>query len=204
MEIELGIPTQLFGGPPVRDNVVKMGESQIGFINVFARPLFENIAKLLPGMQFALDTIDENQKVWQVRIKEEKETQERGIVRNETLESGLLSPRSGSPQHSEYISGGDIQDSSSLTKSAPAMLEPRAALGTQQDGSVRPFTSNGHPVAPVDTYHAQRADGNSTLKSDSKGVYLSSSSTTDVANAAGPNGNVKKGGTWKKIFRKFR
>merc|ERR1711881_546855 len=59
MEMELGIPTQLFGGPPVRDNLVKMGESQIGFINVFARPLFENIAKLLPGMVFAVDTIVE-------------------------------------------------------------------------------------------------------------------------------------------------
>jgi 3',5'-cyclic-nucleotide phosphodiesterase len=188
MEMELGIPTQLFGGPPVRDNVVKMGESQIGFINVFARPLFENVAKLLPGMTFAVDTIVENERVWQQRIKEEKEIQERGIVRNETAESGLLSPRSGSP----------VRDAASIHQSAPA------ALQTQSEGLARPFTSNGHPVPPVDTYHTQRADAQS--KSDSKHLYKGSSSTTDIASAAAgsTNGQVKKGGTWKKIFRKFR
>ena len=190
MEMELGIPTQLFGGPPVRDNLVKMGESQIGFINVFARPLFENIAKLLPGMVFAVDTIVENEKVWQVRIKEEKEMQERGIVRNETFESGLLSPRSGSP----------ARDAASIHKSAPA------ALTTQPEGSDRPFTSNGHLVAPTDTMRTSR-DKNS--KSSKKKLYLGSSSTTDVASSAagggsGVNGQAKKGGTWKKIFRKFR
>ncbi|KIW00100.1 hypothetical protein, variant [Verruconis gallopava] len=190
MEIELGIPTQLFGGPPVRDNVVKMGESQIGFINVFARPLFENVAKLLPGMSFAVDTILENERIWQVRIREEKDAQERGIVRNETVESGLLSPRSGSP----------ARDASSTQKSAPAVLEA-GALTTQPEGSPRPFTSNGHPVAPVDTYQAQRADAH--LKpGDNKNIYLSSSSTTDVASAV--NGNAKRGGTWKKIKKIFR
>jgi hypothetical protein len=207
MEIELGIPTQLFGGPPVRDNVVKMGESQIGFINVFARPLFENMARLLPGMSFALDTILENESVWQVRIREEKEIQERGIIRNETIESGLLSPRSGSPHHDRDLLDAEGANIPSHT-SAPAALE-LGALATQPEGSPGPFSSNGHPVAPIDTYHAQRADANSMRMKPSsgsnKGVYLNSSSTTDVANAElGANGTAKRGGTWKKIFRKFR
>ena len=34
MEKELNIPTQLFGGPPERDNIIKMAESQIGFMNI--------------------------------------------------------------------------------------------------------------------------------------------------------------------------
>ena len=194
MEIELGIPTQLFGGPPVRDNLVKMGESQIGFINVFARPLFENVAKLLPGMIFAVDTIVENERVWQVRIKEEKESQERGIVRNETFESGLLSPRSGSP----------VRGASSMHKSSS---EP---LATQPEGSDMPFSSNGHLTEPGGTLRGSRDKKRSKSsfgKSSKEKLYLGSSSTTDVTSSAtttGANGQPKKGGTWKKIFRKFR
>jgi 3',5'-cyclic-nucleotide phosphodiesterase len=189
MEIELGIPTQLFGGPPVRDNVVKMGESQIGFINVFARPLFENVAKLLPGMQFAVDTIIENERVWQVKIREEKEVQERGIVRNETTTSGMLSPRSGSPARGATVPKHDA---------APS------ALAMQPDGSSRPFTSNGHPLGPTSSYEGQRAEHPAKPASKEK-LYKGSSSTTDVGSAsAGLNSHAKKGGTWKKIFRKFK
>jgi 3',5'-cyclic-nucleotide phosphodiesterase len=188
MEIELGIPTQLFGGPPVRDNVVKMGESQIGFINVFARPLFENIAKLLPGMVFMVDTSIENERVWQLKIKEEKEIQERGIVRNETFESGLLSPRSGSPVRT----CGDGHQSSP------------AALHTQPEGSDRPFSEgNGHPVLPIDAHATGTQRGRGSKKWSKEKLYLGSSSTTDIASAS-TNGQAKKGGTWKKILRKFR
>jgi hypothetical protein len=211
MEIELGIPTQLFGGPPVRDDVVKMGESQISFINVFARPLFENVAKLLPGMSFAVDTILENERVWQSRIREEKDALERGIVRNETMESsGVLSPRSGSPTRAPAQRRD--RDASSTQKSSPAVLDP-GAFTAQSEGNPRPFTSNGHPVAPLGAYRVQRADVNH-MKSGN-GIYLSSSSTTDIttattttatdaAAAAAVNGQAKRGGTWKKIFRKFR
>src|SRR5258707_324069 len=73
MEIELNIPTQLFGGPPVLDNVVKMSESQIGFMNIFARPLFEAVAHILPAMQFSVDEILTNKGVWEQKIEQEKE-----------------------------------------------------------------------------------------------------------------------------------
>ncbi|KAF2430245.1 HD-domain/PDEase-like protein [Tothia fuscella] len=75
MEIELNIPTQLFGGPPVLDNMIKMGESQIGFANIFARPLFEAVAHILPAMQFSVDEILVNKGVWEQKIEQEKEKQ---------------------------------------------------------------------------------------------------------------------------------
>lgn len=73
MEQELSLPTCLFGGPPVRDDIIKLGESQIGFMNIFARPLFESVADILPNMRFSVNEIIENKVVWQKKIEEAKE-----------------------------------------------------------------------------------------------------------------------------------
>ncbi|OMP86828.1 3',5'-cyclic-nucleotide phosphodiesterase regA [Diplodia seriata] len=73
MEQELALPTCLFGGPPVRDDIIKLGESQIGFMNIFARPLFESVADILPNMRFSVVEIIENKVIWQKKIEEAKE-----------------------------------------------------------------------------------------------------------------------------------
>ncbi|KAJ9643396.1 3',5'-cyclic-nucleotide phosphodiesterase [Coniosporium tulheliwenetii] len=108
MEVELGIPTCLFGGPPERNNPIKMAQSQIGFMNIFARPLFEAVTGILPAMRFSVDQILENKKVWENRIEEQKEktAEKRGrkdLLSIRTLDgagngtaSGAVSPRSRS------------------------------------------------------------------------------------------------------------
>jgi hypothetical protein len=68
MENELGIPTCLFGGPPAPGDIVKLGESQQGFMSIFASPLFERVSKLLPGMNFSIDELEKNKTVWAERI----------------------------------------------------------------------------------------------------------------------------------------
>jgi hypothetical protein len=73
MEEELGIPTCLFGGPPSPGDLMKLGESQLGFTSVFALPLFEGVAKLLPGMMFGVDELSKNKEVWAKIIADEKE-----------------------------------------------------------------------------------------------------------------------------------
>jgi hypothetical protein len=62
----------LFGGPPVRDDIIKLGESQIGFMNIFARPLFEAVTDILPAMRYAVDEILTNKAVWEKKISDEK------------------------------------------------------------------------------------------------------------------------------------
>jgi len=75
MEKELNLPTCLFGGPPDPRNVIKMGESQIGFMTMFARPLFEAVANVLPAMDFGVREMQANQKVWEWTIWREKKKQ---------------------------------------------------------------------------------------------------------------------------------
>ncbi|KAF2399452.1 HD-domain/PDEase-like protein [Trichodelitschia bisporula] len=80
MEIELNMPTTLFGGPPVRDNIVKMGESQIGFINIFARPLFEAVTDILPAMQFSVSELVNNKTIWERKIEENKDSDKQSLA----------------------------------------------------------------------------------------------------------------------------
>ncbi|KAF2275888.1 HD-domain/PDEase-like protein [Westerdykella ornata] len=89
MEQELEIPSCLFGGPPVRDDLIKLGESQIGFINIFAKPLFEGVADILPGMQFAVDEMATNEATWVEKIAEAKRRKEK----DPHIHLGLLSHR---------------------------------------------------------------------------------------------------------------
>lgn len=73
MESRLNIPTCLFGGPPVQDDMIKLGQSQIGFMNVFARPLFDAVTDVLPAMQFSVDELAANKERWEKEIAQEKE-----------------------------------------------------------------------------------------------------------------------------------
>ena len=69
MEKALDMPTCLFGGPPDPDNLVKLGESQIGFISIFALPLFSCISDVLPSMDFTVGELTANIEIWRKRVK---------------------------------------------------------------------------------------------------------------------------------------
>ena len=97
MERKLGIPTTLFGGPPEIGNITKLANSQIGFMNIFACPLFEAVTDILPGMQFAVDEIKANQQVWKAKIEEAKAKEGATSGVEEFRSEGFQSPRSGSP-----------------------------------------------------------------------------------------------------------
>ncbi|MCJ1470773.1 3',5'-cyclic-nucleotide phosphodiesterase [Pseudocyphellaria aurata] len=96
METEVGIPTTLFGGPPVLHDIIKLANSQIGFMNIFACPLFEAVTDILPAMVFAVDEMKENQMVWKRKIDEAKAEAPRKLKKTRSSE-GFPSPRSGSP-----------------------------------------------------------------------------------------------------------
>lgn len=72
MEKELNLPTCLFGGPPDRDDLIKLGESQIGFMNIFARPLFEGVTDIFPTMEFSIAEMGNNKAIWEGKIDAER------------------------------------------------------------------------------------------------------------------------------------
>jgi 3',5'-cyclic-nucleotide phosphodiesterase len=100
MEQAVGIPTTLFGGPPELGNLTKLANSQIGFMNIFAGPLFEAVTDILPPMVFAVEEIKKNQGIWKRKVENEKAKNTSEKSRGARASEGLPSPRSGSPNRS--------------------------------------------------------------------------------------------------------
>ncbi|KIX97054.1 uncharacterized protein Z520_07168 [Fonsecaea multimorphosa CBS 102226] len=96
MEQAVGMETTLFGGPPELGNMLKLANGQIGFMTIFAHPLFANVADIIPAMRFAADEILTNKGVWFTRAEHEKKLL---LVRRGTGlgDGGSVSPRTQSP-----------------------------------------------------------------------------------------------------------
>lgn len=69
MESELGISSSLVA-PPVTGSVLALARSQVGFMNLFAFPLFDNLSKVLPEMHFSVEELGINRDKWQAKIQE--------------------------------------------------------------------------------------------------------------------------------------
>jgi 3',5'-cyclic-nucleotide phosphodiesterase len=90
MEIDLGIPSALFA-PPVRE-IVELGQSQLGFMNMFAIPLFQEVSDIMPAMKFCVDELNANKNSWKARVEEEQK--KRKMSGDDTVRDGMRSPRS--------------------------------------------------------------------------------------------------------------
>lgn len=127
--------TALFGGPPELGNVLKLATGQIGFMSIFALPLFEGVSDLLPQMIYTVRQIKFNQSVWQRLADEQK--------RKDSLHPGIFndlpySPRSSSPVEPSQVDGR--RDSSvrqdDATTSNPMAGEDRPTLYMSPRSSV--------------------------------------------------------------------
>ncbi|RAR05398.1 HD-domain/PDEase-like protein [Stemphylium lycopersici] len=133
MEEELDMPSCLFGGPPVREDVVKLGESQIGFMNIFARPLFEAVTDILPAMQFAVDEILTNKAIWENKIDEER----RKKRKNKNMTLGLLPPGFTVDPTPSPLSGGPAKPAVKIPLSAIKTISPEEAARRGSTGSIQ-------------------------------------------------------------------
>lgn len=171
MENDVGIQTTLFGGPPELGNLIKLGNSQNNFMNIFARPLFEGVTDILPAMMFAVDEMKINQETWTRRIKLEMAKDDMRSLKKDPSEI-LLSPRSGSPDcsysqpelsHPEGLPASHPMESSPLAQAMQAADESRRASvssiplhltapdGNPQLNDKSRRSSLGHPLSRVDS-----------------------------------------------------
>ncbi|EDU50238.1 high affinity phosphodiesterase [Pyrenophora tritici-repentis Pt-1C-BFP] len=133
MEQELEMPSCLFGGPPVREDIIKLGESQIGFMNIFARPLFEAVADILPAMRFAVDEMLINKDIWEKKIHDERHRKRK--PKNMTL--GLTTPGFSIDPTPSPLSGGSVRPPVRIPLSAIKTISPDEAARRGSTGSIR-------------------------------------------------------------------
>lgn len=110
METDLGIPTALYA-PPTREPIA-LGKSQLGFMNMFAIPLFNGVTDVMPAMAFCCEELERNKTGWESRIaaEQERKKQEDGLLGlPDGMQSGMRSPRTMSlaqPAQDGSASGG--------------------------------------------------------------------------------------------------
>jgi hypothetical protein len=155
MEQELQIDSCLFGGPPVRDDIIKLGESQIGFMNIFARPLFEAVTDILPAMQFAVDEILANKAVWEKKIDDERLRRQK----NPKLTLGQLSPSFSADPAPSPFSGGPGKPTAS-TSAPPNVLDNHRAVLAENEPR-RGSTGSVHPALDASQRSSLVGDKNS-------------------------------------------
>ena len=152
MESAVGMETTLFGGPPELGNMLKLANGQIGFMTIFAHPLFANVADIIPAMSFAGDEILTNKGVWFTRAEKEKM---RHLIKKGTGfgDGGAVSPRSLSP-----VGHGR---KAPLTDKEPSSYFPSSPLSQQAETSKESPSKQGSPVGPAKS-------GNTTPQNDSR------------------------------------
>lgn len=121
------IPTSLMA-PPKKD-IISLGKAQLGFMNLFALPLFQGVADLMPAMQYCVDELEANKVLFEMKIQEEDEKVD-PAVRSLEEGDGSFSPKTLSmavapnPGDEEKASP-PIPTQTLLAASAPTILATR-------------------------------------------------------------------------------
>lgn len=93
MEDELQIKSSLMA-PPKKD-MMSLANAQLGFMNMFAIPLFQGVADIMPGMQYTVDELDTNKGLFESKVQEEKAKEPRD-PRSRLRRERTCSPRTRS------------------------------------------------------------------------------------------------------------
>ncbi|KAL7779114.1 hypothetical protein CFE70_008617 [Pyrenophora teres f. teres 0-1] len=200
MEQELEMPSCLFGGPPVREDVIKLGESQIGFMNIFARPLFEAVADILPAMRFAVDEMLINKDIWEKKIHDERHRKRK--PKNMTL--GLSTPGFSIDPTPSPLSGGSVRPPVRIPLSAIKTISPEEAARRGSTGSIHTTSfesrrsssiiDKGSRRSSTTATPAQRAAGSSENAASSRRGSRDPSLTAILVTQT-PNADAQKGST---------
>jgi hypothetical protein len=89
MEHELGIASSLYAAPTTE--TLASYKSQLGFMNMFAIPLFQGVADLLPALRYCVDELDTNKRLFEEAIAAEQRQQD--PAKRMVQRDGTFSPR---------------------------------------------------------------------------------------------------------------
>ncbi|OAQ99531.1 hypothetical protein LLEC1_02540 [Akanthomyces lecanii] len=95
MESELGIKSSLIAEP--KRDLLSLSNAQLGFMNMFAIPLFQGVADIMPSLKYAVDELELNRQIFEQKVHDEKLRQANDeIERRKWLREGTFSPKTRS------------------------------------------------------------------------------------------------------------
>ncbi|KAK7225929.1 hypothetical protein V2G26_013932 [Clonostachys chloroleuca] len=116
MEDELRIPSSLMT-PPKKD-LASLAKSQLGFMNLFAIPLFQGVADIMPTLVYAAEELDINKGLFETMVDDAKAKLEKQYLTPE----GTFSPRTMS-----FAAGMEDEDAGLKQKERQGEIEARLA-----------------------------------------------------------------------------
>ncbi|KAK4455951.1 3',5'-cyclic-nucleotide phosphodiesterase regA [Podospora aff. communis PSN243] len=149
METELGIPSSLMA-PPKKD-MLSLGRNQMGFMSLFAIPLFQGVADILPAMQYCVDELELNKGLFERTVASELEKgKEKSKLhqRDESLSPKTLSfsapkeaPQETSPALPDLSTNPGLVERSASDKDKVMASNQASSTETPADG---PKSSAAH------------------------------------------------------------
>ncbi|UNI14414.1 3',5'-cyclic-nucleotide phosphodiesterase [Purpureocillium takamizusanense] len=95
MEDELQIKTSLMATP--KKDLISLATAQLGFMNMFAIPLFQGVADIMPAMRYTVEELETNKILFEHKVQEAKASQLRTDAdRIRAHREGTFSPRTRS------------------------------------------------------------------------------------------------------------
>ncbi|OAA43131.1 3'5'-cyclic nucleotide phosphodiesterase, catalytic domain protein [Metarhizium rileyi] len=73
MEEELDIKSSLMAQP--KKDILSLSNAQLGFMNMFAIPLFQGVADIMPAMRYTIGELEINKRLFEDKVQEEKSRQ---------------------------------------------------------------------------------------------------------------------------------
>ncbi|TWU76781.1 3',5'-cyclic-nucleotide phosphodiesterase [Metarhizium rileyi] len=73
MEEELDIKSSLMAQP--KKDILSLSNAQLGFMNMFAIPLFRGVADIMPAMRYTIGELEINKRLFEDKVQEEKSRQ---------------------------------------------------------------------------------------------------------------------------------
>ncbi|CUS06672.1 unnamed protein product, partial [Tuber aestivum] len=126
MESDLGIPSSLVA-PPVTGSVLALAKSQVGFMTLFALPLFVSLSEVMPEMQFSVDVLTENKAMWQAEIERITTTSDGAVDKmlgsSNGSTSGSIPANVGNRQGVEDLGDGRLGASHGTHVLGPVVME---------------------------------------------------------------------------------
>lgn len=204
MEGELDIPSSLMA-PPKKD-LGSLVKSQLSFMNLFAIPLFQGVADIMPGMKYTVEELEINKGFFERMVDEEKikEAQEAkdDPARRRLLKEGTLSPRTmsyavgmeenkDSTSHHDDKPGKPFEGISEVLASTPTSLVDgegarKPAHIPQTNEEYREVNGNVSQLINSDPFHSHGQG--SISKTDDNSVSLARqrcSETTEGSTSQG-------------------
>lgn len=139
MENQLSIPSSLISEP--KKEFLALATAQLGFMKLFAIPLFQGVADVLPGMKYTTEALDGNKMTFESAVRELSplvDAANRDLRNLQDRQNSTSSPRtvqivapseespdssSGTTLEASYQTIADHQDEATKAGSSPASQE---------------------------------------------------------------------------------